>query len=58
VDNLDNRPGSPDYDSLVMVTSVGKATAVRPSQARVGNHADVQRRRQHQVQETYVSQDI
>lgn len=58
VDNLDNRGGTPDYDSLVMVTSVGSATAVRPSQARVGNHFDVQRRRQHQVTETYVSQDI
>lgn len=58
VDNLDNRGGTPDYDACVIVTSVGQATAVRPSQARVGNHADVQRRRQRQVTETYVSQTI
>lgn len=58
VDNLDNRGGTPDYDGCVIVTSLGSSTAVRPSQARVGNHADVQRRRQHQVAEAYVSQMI
>jgi hypothetical protein len=58
VDNLDNRGGTPDYDGCVIVTSVGSSTAVRPSQARVGNHADVQRRRQSQVNESYVTQTI
>lgn len=58
VTNLDNRGGTPDYDALVMVTSVGASTAVRPSQVRVGNHFDVQKRRQDQVNETYTTDTI
>lgn len=40
---------------LVAVTSAPKATAVRPQYVRVGCHADVQRRRQHQILETYTT---
>jgi len=58
VTNLDNRGGTPDYDACTIVTSVGKSTAVRPTQARVGNHFDVQRSRQHQVSEAYTTQTI
>jgi hypothetical protein len=43
------------FSPLVIVTSAGNATAVRPSQVRVGNHIDVQRRRQAQVKETYAA---
>lgn len=55
VTNLENIPGVEDYGPLVSVLSAGSATAVRPAQVRVGNHFDVQRRRQHQVAETYSS---
>lgn len=43
------------YMPLVVVTSAGKPTAVRPNQVRVGNHFDVQKRRQDQVKEAYAS---
>lgn len=52
--NIDNLPGTEEYSTIVGVMSAGSATAVRPAQVRVGNHFDVQRRRQHQVPETYV----
>lgn len=58
VTNLDDRPGTPLMDACTIVTSVGLSTAVRPSQARVGNHFDVQRSRQHQVSEAYTTQTI
>ena len=38
---------------LATVTSAGAASGIRPSYVRVGNHADAQRRRQHQVIENY-----
>jgi hypothetical protein len=56
--NLDDRPGTPTMDAVTIITSVGLSTAVRPSQARVGNHFDVQRSRQHQVSEGYTTQTI
>lgn len=40
---------------LVTVTSAGAALGVRPSEARVGSHWDVQQRRQDQAPETYVT---
>ena len=46
------------YFPLVMVTSAGKPTAVRPNQVRVGNHFDVQKRRQDQVTELYASLNL
>lgn len=55
ITNLQDKPGVEDYGPLVAVLSANSNTAVRPSQVRVGNHWDVQRRRQHQVPETYVS---
>lgn len=50
---LDDAPGLDESGTIVMVTSAGKATGVRPSQVRVGDHFDAQRRRQHQAVETY-----
>lgn len=56
VNNLQNLPGGPfTYMPIVAVTSAGQTKAVRPSEVRVGNHWDVQRRRQAQVPETYRS---
>ena len=53
VQNLNDDAGADIYSPVVMVTSAGKATAVRPSEVRVGNHFDSQRRRQDQAVETY-----
>lgn len=53
--NIDNMPGTESYSTVVGVMSAGSATAVRPAQVRVGNHFDVQRRRQHQVIESYTT---
>jgi hypothetical protein len=53
VTNLENSPGTEVMTPLLMVTSAGAATAVRPQEARIGNHYDVQRRRQAQIKETY-----
>lgn len=58
VTNLENSPGTPDYEATFAVMSAGSSTAVRPSQVRVGNHLDAQRRRQHQVAEGYTSADL
>lgn len=55
VANLEDIPGVEDYSPVVAVMSAGSATAVRPSEIRVGNHWDVQRRRQDQAVETYSS---
>lgn len=54
VDNLQNVPGGPyTYMPIVGVSSAGAATAVRPFDVRIGNHFDVQKRRQDQVDEVY-----
>lgn len=58
VTNLEDSPGVEEWSPVVVVTSAGAATVVRPSQVRVGNHFDVQRRRQAQVPETYTSQAL
>jgi len=55
VSNLQDMPGTEEYGPTVAVMSAGSATAVRPTQVRVGNHFDAQRRRQHQVPEAYTS---
>lgn len=55
VGNLEDAPGTEEYGPIVMVTSAGSATAVRPSEVRVGSHFDAQRRRQHQVPETFTA---
>lgn len=55
IDNIQNVPGGPyTYQPLVVVTSAGKASAVRPSQVRIGDHYDTQRRRDMQVRESFV----
>jgi hypothetical protein len=53
VSNLQDMPGTEDYGPTVAVMSAGSTTAVRPTEVRVGNHFDAQRRRQHQVAESY-----
>lgn len=53
VPTVENLNGVSDYQGILMVTSAGKLDAIRPSEVRVGNHFDVQRRRQQQVAEIY-----
>lgn len=54
VDNLQNLSGVPQgYFPLVSICSNDDTTAIRPQTVRVGDHYDVQRRRQHQVAETF-----
>lgn len=58
IDNLQNLSGVPQgYFPLVSVCSNNDATAIRPQTVRLGDHFDVQRRRQHQIPEnmTYTS---
>jgi len=55
IGNLENASGLDLMTPIVAVMSAGSTTAVRPSQVRVGNHFDAQRRRQHQVPEVYGS---
>ncbi len=55
IDNIQNVPGGPfTFQPLVMITSAGKPTGVRPSQVRIGDHYDTQRRREMQVRENFV----
>lgn len=54
VNNLQQLPGSgQNFYPKVSVMSGSSLTAVRPSEVRVGNHFDIQRRRSMQVSETY-----
>lgn len=58
VTNLQDKPGVEDYGPTVAVLSAGSTTAVRPSEVRVGQFFDAQRRRQHQVVESYTIQAL
>jgi hypothetical protein len=53
IDDLQGITGESTNQPIVVVTSAGQSTAIRPSYVRVGDHVDVQRRRQHQVTEGY-----
>lgn len=53
VDNLGDTPGLDSTQTRVIITSADKVDCVFPSEVRVGDHADAQRRRQHQVEEVY-----
>ena len=54
VNNLQQLPGTGQmFFPKVSVMSGSSLTAVRPSEVRVGNHFDIQRRRSMQVGETY-----
>ena len=55
VTNLQNMVGWSLYSPIVSVMSAGSATAHRPSEIRIGNHMDIQRRRVAQSPETYTS---
>lgn len=55
VNDLQSLAGGQDHTGVVMITSAGRADAYRPQEVRVGNHFDVQARRQHQVAEVYTS---
>lgn len=56
--DVDDAPGLDVYTPVVCVTSSGQPGAVRPSEVRVGSLWDVQRRRQAQAAETYISQAL
>jgi len=53
VTNVENLPGTEEYTYVVSVMSAGSATAVRPSEVRVGDIFDTQRRRTSQEPEVY-----
>lgn len=55
IGNLQNMTGWSIYTPLVSVMSAGSATAHRPSEIRIGNHMDIQRRRVGQSPETYTT---
>ena len=55
IGNLQNMVGWNLYNPVVSVMSAGSATAHRPSEIRIGNHMDIQRRRVAQSPETYTS---
>jgi hypothetical protein len=55
INNLQNVPGTPDYIPLVVVTSAGQASAVRPSEVRTGSRVDTIRSRREQIPETYTT---
>jgi len=52
--NAIGAPGT-DYTPLVAVAAATSSTMIRPTEVRVGDHFDAQRRRQHQVAEVYTS---
>lgn len=53
VSGMKNLPGLDQAVPDVIICSADSVTAVIPHEVRVGNHFDVQRRRQHQVAEVY-----
>lgn len=55
IDALEDDPGLDVYAPTVMVTSAGRSTGVRPSEVRIGDHWDVQRRRQDQAVEDFLT---
>lgn len=55
---LQDLPGLEEWSPLVMVTSPGLPTGVRPSQVRTGQRCDTIRSRRQQVPETYTSTDL
>lgn len=55
IDDLQNPPGTPDNIPIVVITSAGASTAVRPAEIRMGNQMDTIRSRRAQVPETYTS---
>lgn len=55
IDNLQNVAGFSTYLPIVVVTSAGAATAVRPVEVRTGSRIDTVKSRRQQVDETYTS---
>lgn len=53
--NLSNLPNLDRSNSGLVIGSAASRTMVVPQECRVGNHVDVQRRRQHQAEETYTT---
>lgn len=53
IDALDDFPGVDEAAGTLVIMSAGSATAVIPTEVRVGSHADSQRRRQDDVAEAY-----
>lgn len=57
-DNLSNLPGIDTYNCGLVICSANSTSAIVPREVRVGSHFDVQRRRQHQVEEAYTSLSV
>lgn len=57
-DDFADLPGIDTYSCGVVICSANSTTAIIPKEARVGNHFDVQRRRQHQAEEAYTSLSV
>lgn len=55
---IEDAPGVDVYKTNVVVMSAANTTAVIPTEVRVGDHFDAQRRRQHQVEENYLIQSL
>ena len=53
--DLANLPGLDTINTGIIICSGNSRVAVVPTEARIGDHVDVQRRRQHQVDETYTT---
>lgn len=58
VNNVQNLGGWSTYLPILMVTSPGKATGVRPVEVRVGNRLDTIKSRRQQVDETYTATQL
>ena len=55
ITNLEDAPGAALFNPLVVITSAGQATVVRPAEVRTGQRADTIRSRREQVGETYTT---
>lgn len=55
IGNLQDAPGANVVNPLVVITSAGMASVVRPSEVRTGQRADTIRSRRAQVPETYTT---
>ena len=58
VNDLQNVPGLSTYLPILSVLSPGSTTAVRPSELRIGDRWDTQKRRRQQVPEAYTVQAL
>lgn len=55
---INDQPGLDTLQTRVIVTSAAATDCVLPTEVRVGDHFDAQRRRQHQVDEVYTTVSV